>query len=59
MSGKAAKASMGYANETREGPVSRPLRQALADEFAEDLILSGLWLTERPDSAHTKQDGAD
>ena len=39
-------------------PEQRGLRQALADEFAEDLILSGLWLTERPDSAHTEQDGA-
>jgi hypothetical protein len=39
-------------------PEQRGLRQALADQFAEDLILSGLWLTERPDSAHTEQDGA-
>ena len=35
------------------------LRMAIADQFAEELILSGFWLTERPDSAHTKQDGAD
>jgi hypothetical protein len=38
-------------------PEQRGLRQALADEFSEDLILSGLWLTERPDSAHTEKDG--
>lgn len=39
-------------------PEQRGLRQALADEFAEDLILSGLRLTEQPVTLHTEQDGA-
>lgn len=33
-------------------PEQHGLRIGLADWFAEDLILSGLWLTERPELAH-------